>query len=150
MGSKLLRLANRGEELAGRLARHLVRWYLVWVLGFLALTAGSIYFVAKLELKSDFVELLPENFQSVKDLHRLVDRVGGLGNLYIALMSEDLQASERLADDLAGVLDRDFSDRILYYEYKVDAVRKYYAARWRSGRRCSTSVLSSVIASPTR
>ncbi|MBI5527374.1 MAG: MMPL family transporter [Deltaproteobacteria bacterium] len=120
------KLADAGGRAAGRMAAHVSRQYPAWIAGCAVLTAVSILFVTRLELKSDFIELLPQDYRSVVDLRRIIDKVGGLGNLSIAFESSDVKASQRLADDLAGVLDRDFRGRIRYYDYKIDAIKKYY------------------------
>jgi len=108
------------------LARHLVRHSVRWILAGALLTVVSVFFITKLQVKSDFMELLPQRFQSVADLKIVVAKVGGLGNLSVALQSVDVKASERLADDLATILRRDFNDRILYLDYKIDPVKKFY------------------------
>jgi predicted RND superfamily exporter protein len=126
MAFGLERLARGGERAAGRLAAHLSRRHAAWVIAAALLTAASMALVTRLELKSDFIELLPQDYQSVRDLRKIIARVGGVGNLSIAFESADVKASQRLADDLAQVLDRDFSDRIRYYDYKIDAIKRFY------------------------
>jgi uncharacterized protein len=117
---------GRLDRFASRLAQHIARAHVGYVALFAVLTALSVYFVTRLELKSDFIELLPQDYQSVRDLRQIIAKVGGLGNLSVAFESADVKASEHIADDLAAVLDRDFKDRIRFYEYKVDRIKAFY------------------------
>ena len=91
----MTRLKNRGLDVLGTVV---TKRYGVLLAGFAALTAVSVLFVTELSLKSDFVELLPQEYQSVRDLKKIMATVGGLGNLSIAFESSDVKASERLAD----------------------------------------------------
>ncbi|MYA78165.1 MAG: hypothetical protein F4Y17_11575, partial [Gemmatimonadetes bacterium] len=61
----------------------------VKVLLFALLSASlSVHFASRLQLKTDFVELLPEGYRSVDDIHRLTERVGGIGNLIVVIETE--------------------------------------------------------------
>ena len=120
------KIAERGKQATGSLARHVTRRSLAYTIGFIILTGISILFVKKLDLKSDFVDLLPQDFQSVKDLRKTSAEVGGLGYFSIGIESSDVKASERFADDIAAVLNTQFKDRILYFDYNIKESRKYY------------------------
>ena len=98
------------------------------VLLFALLSASlSILFASRLQLKTDFVELLPEGYRSVDDIHRLTERVGGIGNLTVVIETEDLAAAQRYADDLAGRLRSNLPEGyIRYIEYRVDDEKRFY------------------------
>lgn len=92
-----------------------------------ALSTGTAFYASRLELRSNFEELLPESFRSVQDLHRLVGRVGGLGNLVVAVECDDLKASERFAEDLVPRLKQNLPPNyVRYVEYKVDEQKDFY------------------------
>jgi uncharacterized protein len=114
--------------LSAFLTRQTTRSYGVVIVGLAVVTAVSVALVSRLELKADFIELLPQDYQSVSDLRRIVERVGGFGNLSVAIESADVKASEHFADDLAVILERDFSDRLRYVDYKVDAIKRFHSA----------------------
>jgi predicted RND superfamily exporter protein len=108
---------------AALLSRHPV---LVFLLACLV-TAGSAFYASHLELRSNFEELLPDSYRSVQDLHRLVGRVGGLGNLVVAVECDDLKASERFAEDLVPRLKQNLPPNyVRYVEYKVDEQKDFY------------------------
>ncbi|MCY3712260.1 MAG: MMPL family transporter [Gemmatimonadetes bacterium] len=100
----------------------------VKVLLFALLSASlSVHFASRLQLKTDFVELLPEGYRSVDDIHRLTERVGGIGNLTVVIETEDLAAAQRYADDLAGRLRSDLPEGyVRYIEYRVDDEKRFY------------------------
>src|SRR5215467_6177509 len=84
--------------------KSLYRWRWPLALAFVALFGFCVHVASHLKLKSDFKELLPENFQSLKDLDRILARVGGEGSLVVAIESDDPEASIRFANDLVGKL----------------------------------------------
>lgn len=79
-----------------------------------------------LKLKSDFKELLPENFQSLKDLDRILARVGGEGALIVAIDSEDPEASIRFANDFVVKLKEYPPEYIKQIDYNVAEVKNFF------------------------
>ncbi|MBI2506439.1 MAG: MMPL family transporter [Candidatus Latescibacteria bacterium] len=115
------------SSLLNRYAAFLSRQPVLVFLLACALTAGSGFFASHLELRSNFEELLPDSYRSVQDLHRLVGRVGGLGNLVVAVECDDLKASERFAEDLVPRLKQNLPPNyVRYVEYKVDEQKEFY------------------------
>ena len=86
----------------------------------------SVWEAKHLQLKSDFKELLPENFQSVKDLDRILSRVAGTGSLIIAIESNDSQHSIRFANDLIAKLKEYPSEYINSIEYNIKEARQFF------------------------
>ncbi len=81
-------------------------------------TAIGGYYSSKLTLQSDLAQLLPDSFESVKTLNRIKEKVGGVGQLRIALETRDFAAAKRLAHDLEPKLLA--SPRVNYVDYKND------------------------------
>ncbi|OGQ44820.1 MAG: hypothetical protein A3H42_04160 [Deltaproteobacteria bacterium RIFCSPLOWO2_02_FULL_46_8] len=79
-----------------------------------------------LKLRSDFKELLPENFQSVKDLERIGARVGSTGSLIVAIESDSSQDSIRFAKDLISKLNEYPPEYIQSIEYNVSESKKFF------------------------
>lgn len=96
------------------------------VIFFIIVTSISIYFTSRLRLVSDFVDLLPEHFRSVSDLKKIIERVGGTGNLFIAIESPDVKASQRFADDVVKILNEKYREQFRYIDYKVDDIKEFY------------------------
>lgn len=97
---------QRIEDGFRRLAAAQVRspwWFVVaaWLL-----IAGSVPFLAKLELHSSWTSLLPTDKPSVVDLERVGRRVGGLTSLSIVVESQDLPAMQRFVTALVPRLER--------------------------------------------
>jgi predicted RND superfamily exporter protein len=42
------------------------------------LTSIAVIYASKLSLKSDLKELLPDNYRSVVELNRMIERIGGV------------------------------------------------------------------------
>ena len=68
----------------------------------------SGFFAAKLaeNIKTDFADLLPNDYESVHELNRIKARVGGIGPLMVVITSDDLDRAvdfmEVLSDSLRG------------------------------------------------
>jgi predicted RND superfamily exporter protein len=69
-----------------------------------ALLAPSIYLASKLELKTDFKDLLPRNRRSVRELERIGHHVGGHASMVVGIEGNDLPAMERFAEAISGRL----------------------------------------------
>ena len=88
------------------------------------LTAFCSIFVYRLgqKLETDLVALIPENYQSVKTLNEIKQRVGGVGSLVVLVQSPDFEANRRFAEDLAHELqDEKYETYINFVDYKRDA-----------------------------
>lgn len=96
------------------------------LIGIFIITAIATYGTLKLELKSNFETMLPDHFQSVKDLKKYQNRVGGTSYLSIGLESKDIGALKRFAEDIVKEIERNLSDKIIYIEYNVSEVQNFY------------------------
>ncbi|HZA49533.1 MAG TPA: MMPL family transporter [Myxococcaceae bacterium] len=91
----------------------------------LALAAVSGVLASKLRIESDQLKLISQDLQEVKDVHRVVDMVGGAGYLMLALRSSDEPTLKRVADDLAAMLTEDKENvRFVTYKVPVEFVQK--------------------------
>lgn len=93
------------EGVLDRLARAQTKGFVWIVLLALAIGAGSVPFVRRLKLNSEWTALLPANKPSVIDLERARNRVGGLTSLAICIESRDVAAMQRLARALVPRLE---------------------------------------------
>ncbi len=100
------------------------RWPLAVL--FTLLFAYSISQAKHLKLKSDFKELLPESFQSVQDLNRIVGRVGSSGTLIVAIESDDPKASIRFGEALVAKLKEYPLEFINQIEYNAAATKDFF------------------------
>ncbi len=103
------------------------RWFLALV--FTALFVCCVFVSSHLKLKSDFKELLPENFQSVKDLDRIIKRAPSTGGLIVAIESDDPQSSIRFANALIEKLKAYPPEYISSIDYNAKEVKKFFEDR---------------------
>lgn len=89
-------------------------------------TGLSLWFSSQLQIKTDFFELLPANYRSISDLNKLVDRVGGVGNLIIAIKADNFEAGKKYVEDVAADLNKFPKSRILRVDYNIKDVTQYY------------------------
>jgi uncharacterized protein len=95
-------------------------------LAFLGLTVGAVLAVRRLELRTDFQDLLPEGQPSVLALRKIVERVGGVGTLNLAIESDDKQASKRFAEDLVAALRARLGHELQGIDYTTAPVRAFF------------------------
>lgn len=119
MGNKIHRFFS---NYVGFAQRHLA----IVIMVILATAAVSIFFAAKLQIKSDLKELLPEDYSSVKELNKALERIGGVGSLIVTAQSPDPAANKRFMDDLADRLNALPPGSIRYLDYKSDEVKHFY------------------------
>lgn len=92
----------------------------------------SLFFVfcvhisSQLKLKSDFKELLPENFQSVKDLNRMLTRAPSTAGLIVAIESDDPQSSIRFGNALVEKLKTYPPEYISSIDYNAKELKAFF------------------------
>jgi len=77
----------------------------------LAFMLGSWGYARKLELRSDFLELLPRDSPGFKAFEHQLGRVGGGATFLVVVESPDRAANERLVDDLGRALEEQADKR---------------------------------------
>lgn len=85
-----------------------------------------LFFATRLDLRSDFIELLPTDSPSVQNLEHLKERVASYATLTVAIESPDLKASQRFADDLVARLRTFPYDRIRFVDYNLNELTEFY------------------------
>src|SRR5262245_49022705 len=70
----------------------------------LCVVAPMVWLASRLELRTDFKDLLSSHRRSVTELDRIGRRIGGNASFSIGIEGEDLPAMKRFADDLARKL----------------------------------------------
>jgi predicted RND superfamily exporter protein len=73
--------------------------------------AVSWNYARKLELRSDFLELLPRDSPGFKAFEHQLGRVGGGATFLVVVESPDRKANEKFVDDLGAVLEKQSNDR---------------------------------------
>lgn len=110
------------EKLSKSFVRHPWRWLFAILLSM----APMAWLSSQLSIQSDFKTLLPENKPSVVALNRIVDRVGGVGNLAIAVECTDYKVTERFIEDLVAELKKLPRPYVRYIEYNSKGLRQFY------------------------
>ena len=95
----------------------------------LAVTIAGIALASQLGLETDLAELLPRRAPSVIALHELEKRVGGTGNVAIAIESIDGRpgALRRYVPALASALRSQLGPELLSLRYSRREVTEFYA-----------------------
>lgn len=89
-------------------------------------TTGAAWLSSKLSIKGGLKELLPENYPSVVELDRALERIGGVGSLIVTVQSPNTTANQRFMDALALQLNTLPDGTIRYLDYKAENVRRFY------------------------
>ena len=109
----------------------ITRPWLVIFLSLAAIAAENVYIKSKLELKSDFLELLPRDSPGFIAYEHQLHRVGGGATLYVIVESPDRAANEKCIDDLTTEVRKIGPDLVSYVEDGSKEVRAFYKAnKW--------------------
>jgi len=92
----------------------------------LAITLAAQFYARKLPVKTDFFELLPKNYRSIDDLQKVIDRVGGVGNLIIAVETTDFEAGKKYVEDVASDVKKLPKSMVTDVNYNIKDIRKFY------------------------
>ena len=107
----------------GFLARATYRHYVAIIVISTLLTAFCSTYVYQLvrRLETDIAALIPKDYDSVRTLEDIKERVGGVGSLIVLVECSDSERSETFAEDLATKLRGDsYRDYVNYVDYKRD------------------------------
>ena len=89
-----------------RIVHYVFHHHISIIVAATVLSVASGFFAAKLRIKADSADLLPDDYVSVQELNRIKARVGGIGPLMVIVISDDLGSAvdfmHTLADSLEG------------------------------------------------
>jgi hypothetical protein len=91
-----------------------------------ALFVAAVFVSSGLTLRSSLNELLPEKSPSVVELDRMLEKVGGVSVLTVAVESPNVSANMKFIDDLTNKLNNLPPEEIRYVISKVDRIKEYY------------------------
>src|SRR3989339_1589890 len=98
------------------------------VISFVLITSLAAYLVSGLGLRIDFKDLLPEGQPSVVALNNILKRTSGMGTLNIAIESDDVNASKRLAINIVREIQKKMRSDIHSIDYSFAPIRDFFKA----------------------
>jgi uncharacterized protein len=110
----------------GRYVAFLSRNSIVIVLGALVLFVLSIVAAHRLQLRSDFTELLPQDDPEIKEIKQLAERIGGSSNLIVGVEGPDPAANERFAEALVVRLRGLVGKELRAIDYRADVGKPFF------------------------
>jgi hypothetical protein len=115
-------------DLAARYAAFLRRHATAVALAGCALLVGAAVVAARLELRADLAELLPQDDPALLELRHIAAKVGAPATLVVAVESPDRAANERFADALAANLAPLVGPGrpVRGLDYRADAAKAFY------------------------
>ncbi len=109
-----------------RYVAFLSRNSIVVVLGAFVLLVLSIGAARRLQLRSDFTELLPQDDPEIKEIKRLAERIGGSSNLIVGVEGPDPSANERFAEALVVRLRGLVGTDLRAVDYRADVGKPFF------------------------
>src|ERR1700690_2560315 len=109
-----------------RYVRFLSRHSLSIACGAVLLFVLSLLAARRLQLRSDFTELLPQDDPELKELQNIGARVGAPSNLIVAGSGPHPRANEPFADALAKNLEPLVGTDLRTIDYRPDAARPFF------------------------
>ncbi|MBI4367373.1 MAG: MMPL family transporter, partial [Deltaproteobacteria bacterium] len=96
------------------------------VIASILLMAALFLVVRRLHLRSDFKEMLPEQYRSVQELSRIEQRVRATASLLLLVGGNDWPAMRRFIDDFTVSARRDLADIINRVDANAGAARTFF------------------------
>ncbi len=118
-----------GEPSPGVVARYvhfLSRRSTAIVVGALVLFVLALWAASKLQLHSDFTELLPQDDPELKLLQDIGDRVGRSSNLIVAVEGNDPAVNEKFAEALVANLHQLVGTDLRAIDYRADVGKPFF------------------------
>lgn len=119
-------MENKIHRIFGKYVDFIQKRLFLLLIIILVTTALSFYLSSKLTIRGDLKELLPDNYPSVQELNKTLERIGGVGTLIVTVESGDVSANKKFMDDLAARLNKLPEGMIRYLDYKSDDIKKFY------------------------
>lgn len=119
-------MGHRLEAFFCRYLQVVNRHRLLCALASVLLFAAGLAAATGLELRSSLKELLPPTAPSVVQLDRMLDRVGGISVLTVAIESPSPIANMHFVDDLAERLKQLPPEEVRYVISNVHQIREFY------------------------
>ncbi len=110
-----------------RLVHYIYHHHVIIIIAASLLSIFSGYFATQLasNIKTDFADLLPDDYVSVKELNRIKDRVGGIGPLMVLITGDDLDEAVNFMQALADSLKSSpLISSLSIYDSKKEIFRK--------------------------
>ena len=120
------RLPSGDTGATGRYVAFLSRNSTVVVLGAFVLFVLSIVAARRLQLRSDFTELLPQDDPEIKEIKQLAERIGGSSNLIVGVEGPDPSANERFAEALVLRLRGLVGTDLRAIDYRADVGKPFF------------------------
>ena len=117
---------GHGPGFVERYVPYLSRHALAIALGATVLFVLSIVAARRLQLRSDFTELLPQDDPELTQLREIGARVGAPSNLIVAVSGPDPLANERFAEALVKNLGQLVGADLRTIDYRPDAARPFF------------------------
>lgn len=115
-----------GERFWARSTRFVRRFDFLIVLLSIALFWGSFSVVRQIQIRSDFKEMLPDQYRSVIELNRVESRVRATATLQVLVGGENWPAMRRFIDAFAAEVPRQLGDLIATVDYRTETVKEFY------------------------
>lgn len=91
----------------------------------LGITVISVVLALKLQLRTNFSELLPEKLASVKAIKQAGERLGGTSLLSVGVESPDFESNRKFVEAMAVKLQPLVGSSIRFFEYRYDDVQRF-------------------------
>ena len=119
------------KRLFGRYVAFSERHTGLLLVGFLLLAVGSAFTAMRLELHTDFSELLPADHPALDALHRIAGRQKSATNLVMLVHSPDREANHRFAEALRPETEKMIPHTFSEIQWKPNTEIPDYGEKWK-------------------
>ncbi|MDH4199661.1 MAG: MMPL family transporter [Spirochaetia bacterium] len=119
--SKIVRLLLKYVHLIER-KNKIILWSVFFI------TLLGLFFTVQLfrNVRTDFATLLPDNDRSVRQLRYILNRVGGVGTLFVTVSSPDFEANRKVVEAIAAKMKNLPEGLLNDFQYSTDEIQTFY------------------------
>ncbi len=95
-----------------------LKYYWLLIIVSLGITFSCYFVVRNLKIDTNLAALLPQDYKSVQNLNRVIDKLGGLGDFTVLVENESLETRKEFVREASHIIETHKSIRYVDYEYQ--------------------------------
>lgn len=119
-------VSRADERFWSRYVHYVRRFDWLIVLMSILLFWGTLSIVRHIQIRSDFKEMLPDQYRSVVELNKVESRVRSTATLQVIVVGDHWPATKQFIDAFVAEVPKQLGDLIANVDYESNTVKKFY------------------------
>lgn len=119
-------VSRKSERFWSRYIHYVRRFDWLIIILSLLLFYGTFLAVKHIQIRSDFKEMLPDQYRSVVELNKVESRVRSTATLQVIVVGDHWRATKQFIDAFVAQVPKQLGDLIANVDYESNTVKKFY------------------------